>query len=230
MARKAPRRTAERILEAALDLFNRLGEPNVSTTAIAAHLGISPGNLYYHYPAKEEIVNALSQRHAQDLREQLQAAGEARDVAAACTFVQALLQHLWEHRFVYRDINDLMSRNRALEDLLPHLLHEIRQALVRMLRALQGAGVLEIDAPAIDPTVTNMLVVLTYWASFEFVQDPRGAQDPRELADALRRGAGQVLHALAPYLQVDSRKQLPAMPPPRAKTAAAGPCGEAPQG
>ncbi len=59
MARKAPRRTAERILEAALDLFNRLGEPNVSTTAVAAQLGISPGNLYYHYLAKEEIVNAL---------------------------------------------------------------------------------------------------------------------------------------------------------------------------
>ncbi len=45
MARKAPRRTAERILEAALDLFNRLGEPNVSTTAVAAQLGNSPGNL-----------------------------------------------------------------------------------------------------------------------------------------------------------------------------------------
>ncbi|NTV88570.1 MAG: TetR/AcrR family transcriptional regulator, partial [Burkholderiaceae bacterium] len=49
---KKPRRTAERILEVTLDLFNRFGEPNVSTTLISAELGISPGNLYYHYPDK----------------------------------------------------------------------------------------------------------------------------------------------------------------------------------
>ena len=47
MAKKAPRRTAERILEVTLELFNRFGEPNVSTTLISADLGISPGNLYY---------------------------------------------------------------------------------------------------------------------------------------------------------------------------------------
>ena len=58
MVKKAPRRTAERILEVTLDLFNRFGEPNVSTTLIAGALGISPGNLYYHFPAKDELVNA----------------------------------------------------------------------------------------------------------------------------------------------------------------------------
>jgi hypothetical protein len=45
-----------------LDLFNRFGEPNVSTTLISAELRISPGNLYYHYPAKDELINALFDR------------------------------------------------------------------------------------------------------------------------------------------------------------------------
>ena len=63
MARKAPRRTAERILEVTLDLFNRFGEPNVSTTLIAAELEISPGNLYYHYPAKDARINTLFDRY-----------------------------------------------------------------------------------------------------------------------------------------------------------------------
>ena len=52
MVKKAPRRTAERILEVTLDLFNRFGEPNVSTTLISAELRISPGNLYYHTPPR----------------------------------------------------------------------------------------------------------------------------------------------------------------------------------
>ena len=52
MVKKAPRRTAERILEVALELSNRFGEPNVSITLISAEPGISPGNLHYHYPQK----------------------------------------------------------------------------------------------------------------------------------------------------------------------------------
>ena len=57
---KKPRRTAERILEVTLDLFNRFGEPNVSTTLISAELGISPGNLYYHFRNKDQIVERLT--------------------------------------------------------------------------------------------------------------------------------------------------------------------------
>ena len=73
MAKKAPRRTAERILEVTLDLFNRYGEPNVSTTLISSELNISPGNLYYHYPAKEELVTALFNRYEGALNELLDA-------------------------------------------------------------------------------------------------------------------------------------------------------------
>ena len=72
--KKKPRRTAERILEVSLDLFNRFGEPNVSTTLISAELEISPGNLYYHYPAKDELINALFDRYEKALGELLQAA------------------------------------------------------------------------------------------------------------------------------------------------------------
>jgi AcrR family transcriptional regulator len=43
MVKKAPRRTAERILEVTLELFNRFGEPNVSTTLISCRAGHQSG-------------------------------------------------------------------------------------------------------------------------------------------------------------------------------------------
>src|SRR3954462_7536465 len=100
MARKAPRRTAERILEVALDLFNRFGEPNVSTTLIATELGISPGNLYYHYPAKDGLVNAPFDRLDQALSELLGAADGVRHIEDAWLFFHVLFEAIWQHRFV----------------------------------------------------------------------------------------------------------------------------------
>ncbi len=111
MAKKAPRRTAERILEVTLDLFNRFGEPNVSTTLISSELNISPGNLYYHYPAKEELVTALFNRYETALDELLDAAPGVHDVEDAWFFMHTLFELVWQYRFLYRDLNDLLSKS-----------------------------------------------------------------------------------------------------------------------
>ena len=52
-------KTRDRILAAALELFNQQGERKVTTNHIAAHLGMSPGNLYYHFKNKQEIIYEL---------------------------------------------------------------------------------------------------------------------------------------------------------------------------
>lgn len=54
--------TKNRILDAALALFNERGAGYVTTNHIAEALGISPGNLYYHFRNKAEIVRALFAR------------------------------------------------------------------------------------------------------------------------------------------------------------------------
>jgi AcrR family transcriptional regulator len=208
MATKAPRRTAERILDVTLDLFNRFGEPNVSTTLISSELEISPGNLYYHYPAKEELINALFDRYDAALTPLLNAADGVRDVEDAWFFLHTLFERLWQYRFLYRDLNDLLSRNRKLETAFQRVLKDKTRALRALLAGMGRSGAVHIDAQETGPVATSMVVLLTYWLSFEYVRDPRHALEPGTAQQALLRGAHHVLHLLVPYLEPAQRAHL----------------------
>lgn len=211
MVKKAPRRTAERILEVTLELFNRFGEPNVSTTLISAELGISPGNLYYHYPAKEELINSLFDRFERALNELLNASDGVRDVEDAWFFMHTLFEIIWQHRFLYRDLNDLLSKNRRLETHFQTVLKNKTRAVKTMLDGMSRSGSIRIDSREIESTATSMVVVLTYWLSFEYVRDPRRALEPENAQSALLRGAQHVLNLLAPYLEQGQRMHLLAL-------------------
>ena len=56
-----------------------------------------------------------------------------------------------------------------------------------------------------------MVVVLTYWLSYEYVRDPRRALEPESAAAALNRGAFHVLSLLVPYLEPAAREHLMAL-------------------
>jgi len=208
MATKKPRRTAERILEVTLDLFNRFGEPNVSTTLISSELNISPGNLYYHYPAKDELINALFSSYERQLSELLGAADNVRHVEDAWLFLHMLFELILQHRFLYRDLNDLLSKNRKLETHFQEVLASKVEAMRHLLSGLQMGGALKMSPAEAGPTAEAMVVLLSYWLSYEYVRDPRRALEPEAAGQALMRGAFHVLSLLLPYLEPASREHL----------------------
>jgi len=75
--------------------------PTSAPTLISAELKISPGNLYYHYPAKEELINALFGRYEKALDELLRAADGVRNVEDAWLFFHMLFELIWQYRFLY---------------------------------------------------------------------------------------------------------------------------------
>ena len=216
MAKKAPRRTAERILLTTLDLFNRYGEPNVSTTLISAELNISPGNLYYHYPSKDELVNTLFGQCDTALQELLGAAEGVRDVEDAWFFFHSLFELIWQYRFLYRDLNHLLSRNRRLETHFPAILMRKRTAVRQILDTL-ASGENKAALPTAEEErsrnagAASIVVVLTYWLSYEYVLNPRGAMEPANAEDALVQGAYHVLGMLAPHVHPQSQAHLQAL-------------------
>ncbi|WP_119157288.1 TetR/AcrR family transcriptional regulator [Caldimonas tepidiphila] len=211
MTQKKPRRTAQRILEVTLELFNRFGEPNVSTTAISAELDISPGNLYYHYPAKDALVNALFDRFEAALGELLDTAAQVRSVDDAWRFFHAELGLIWSHRFLYRDLNDLLSRNRRLETHFPRVLQRKTRAAQTVIESLAHHAGLRLPSDGAADLATALVLGLSYWLSHEYVRDPRHALEPANAPLALQRGTAHVAGLLLPHLEAPQRQRLQAL-------------------
>lgn len=211
MVKKAPRRTAERIQAAALQLFNRFGEPNVATTLIASDMGISPGNLFYHYASKEALVNALFDSYQAEMRVLLPAATDVRDLEHSWFFMHSLFELVWCYRFIYRDLNDLLSKNRHLEDQMKDILSLKETAFAQLLAQLGAAKLLQQNASERMHCATHMVVLLTWWLSYEYVRNPRHALEDANAQQGVLHGAQQVLSLMLPYLSPAPKAQLQAL-------------------
>jgi hypothetical protein len=77
-----------------------------------------------------------------------------------------------------------------------------------LLDSMMRTGAVHMDAREGEATATSMVVVLTYWLSYEYVRDPRNALEPASAQAALLRGAYHVLSLLMPYLEPGQRAHL----------------------
>lgn len=208
---KAPHRTVRRILETALGLFNRFGEPNVSIATLTAELGMSPGNLYYHFASKEDILSALVQEYRQSLGPTFAAAAAVQNAEDAWLFFHSLFESVWQYRFLYRDLNDLLSKSRPLELTFQDVFRGKTRAVQELFAALRRAGILVFAPEEMVPVATAISVLLTYWLSHESAREPRRMLDWKYATQAFLRGAAQVLSLLLPYLQPEASVQWRAL-------------------
>lgn len=209
MQPKAPRRTRERILELSLRLFNDFGEPNITTTVIAEEMNISPGNLYYHFRNKDDIVNSIFAQFEAEIGRMLAVPADRRpNIEDVWLYLHLMFELVWRYRFFYRDLSDLLSRNRKLELHFKQILaHKVKVAQ-QLCLGLRADNALEADDMQIDALATNMVVVATYWLSYEYVRNPRNYTEQQAMAEALARGCYQVISLIGPYLRGEPRERF----------------------
>jgi AcrR family transcriptional regulator len=203
MEAKPKRRTRERILELSLTLFNDFGEPNTTTTIIADEMNISPGNLYYHFRNKDEIVNSIFADFEKQMDALLAVPGQRKvSVEDVWLYLHLVFELMWKYRFIYRDLNDLLSRNRIIETHFKRILDDSTRVALLLGEGMRAAGELAASDAELKSLSTNMVLVATYWLNFEYVRNPRKPVD----SAAMGRGAYQMMSMVAPYLQGDARR------------------------
>jgi len=195
-------RTRGRILGEALALFNERGEANVTTGTIAGSLGISPGNLYYHFRNKDEIVaelmRALEARMAIEPVVAPDAPGAIEDL---WLYLHLTLEAIWEFRFVYRNLDDLAARDRRLRERFNRIAGRKYRGVVALCEGLARVKAMRASPEEIRTLALNVLVVATYWLNFRSLRGRGGEAD-------LGLGAHQVMSLIAPYLVGDARRHL----------------------
>ncbi|MCG6117805.1 MAG: TetR/AcrR family transcriptional regulator [Aquimonas sp.] len=197
------RDTRERILEASLTLFNARGEPNVSTNHIADELEISPGNLYYHFRNKDDIIEQLFARFETRMDSALGPAPERQPTLEDIWLqLHAVYECIWDYRFIYRDLVDLTSRNRKLRMHFARIFKRSSDNAVQIMRGLVRAEVMRASADEIEATAGNILLIATFWLNYSAV---RGEHDERA---AINRGIQQVMMLIAPFLRDAERLHL----------------------
>ncbi|MEP9320148.1 TetR/AcrR family transcriptional regulator [Pseudomonas sp. LABIM340] len=188
----APRiNTRDRIAQASLELFNAQGERSVTTNHIAAHLGISPGNLYYHYRNKQVIIAQLFAEYESHVDQFLHLPeGRALTVEDKTFYLEALLAAMWHYRFLHRDLEHLLDSDPELAAGYRSFARRAMDNAKGIYRGFVDAGILQMDEPQLEALTLNAWIILTSWVRYLCTT----REVANDLSEALmRRGIYQVL-------------------------------------
>lgn len=198
-------KTRDRILQTSLQLFNEHGEPRITTNHIADELDISPGNLYYHFRSKDEIIELLFQQFERRMDTALQTpARRVPDMEDMWLYLHLVFESIWEYRFIYRDLDNILSRNKKLRTHFRRILERKINTAAAICKGLVEAGVMNATSEDIAALTRNIAVVATYWLNFQSVRaSPSAAPDE---SSNLGLGVYQVLSLVAPFLNSEARR------------------------
>ncbi|HRN61098.1 MAG TPA: TetR/AcrR family transcriptional regulator [Luteimonas sp.] len=197
------RDTRQRILDCSLAMFNTQGEPTVTTNHIADEMEISPGNLYYHFRNKDDIIEQLFARYEARMDEALTPPdGRLPGLEDIWLQLHLVFECIQDYRFLYRDLLEILSRNRRLRIRFARILKRADDRVHAVMRGLSQADVIRAAPAEIDAAATNLLVLATFWLNYAAV---RGDRDEHR---AIRDGIVQVMMLLSPFLRDAERVHL----------------------
>jgi AcrR family transcriptional regulator len=189
--------TRDKILNAALTLFNEHGTAAVSTNHIAAEIDISPGNLYYHFRNKEDIISALFERlfAAWDKTFQLPS-GRRPGLTDFETMIAGNYQIIWEYRFIYRELAALLRNDPDLHARYLEVRHSGYRGFVALIDAFANAGILKRpDSPGELMALTELCWIVSELWPVNLELSGRDLDDT-----GIKEGITLMQHLFRPYM------------------------------
>jgi len=191
-------KTRDKIIQASIELFNEQGERNVTTNHIAAHLGISPGNLYYHFRNKEDIILSIYEEYARNLLLETfpQVSPDIKPLDAIILYMDAVFQALMKFRFFYANLPVLLAKNPLLHEKYVEVQDLISNRVSEMLVSLRDADMMKFDDEELSDIVSILRLINTFWLSFHQTQNKNTEINDSVFYD----GVLKILVMIRPYI------------------------------
>ncbi|MCB0595718.1 MAG: TetR/AcrR family transcriptional regulator [Lewinellaceae bacterium] len=190
-------KTKERILEAALRQFNDIGTDQATVRSIAEEVGISHGNLCYHYKNTDVLIEALYDRLVEDLEEPVRISQQAdAGLAGILRSTETTFRLLHKYRFLLLDFVRIMRRIDPIREKFRNLMQLRRRQFHAAFQHLIAKGLMREEwlPGQYDHLITNMLILGDNWIpNAEIHFDGKGEKVIRYYLEAFLGG-------LAPYL------------------------------
>lgn len=173
------KQTKDKILEKSLMLFNERGVSNVSLRNIACEMGISVGNLQYHFKKREEITIALYFQlvetidHSMNLENISSFSGEKLNVLFGISKV--MLTSFFEYRFFFLDFNAIVNQHPTIKTHYKGLMQKREQQFFAFITDLIEADLMrkEVLPNEYKNLFLRIQVLSDFWMSSATVQSKK---------------------------------------------------------
>ncbi|WP_413289115.1 TetR/AcrR family transcriptional regulator [Bdellovibrio sp. HCB337] len=195
-------KTKERILLTSIDLFNRSGVVAVTTNHIAKAMDISPGNLYFHYDNKEEIIIELFKRMCKETYQIWRfRKGSSKNPLA---FIDENFELYWKYRFFHREMYSLRRKDIALANMWRNHVQKMMKLMEVLYRrwVREGKMVQIKDADEMQYISETLLAMATTFLQFfESAEKTPGKR-------SVERGKRHLARLLWPYTAGESKDEF----------------------
>ncbi|SJN58428.1 Biofilm operon icaADBC HTH-type negative transcriptional regulator IcaR [Vibrio ruber DSM 16370] len=198
-------KTKDRIIFAALELFNELGERTVTTNHIAAHIQISPGNLYYHFRNKQEIVRAIFELYSSELLERFAPPhGHKESLSLLKHYLDSIFTLMWKYRFFYANLPEILQRDEDLHKSYIAVQEKLRHNLVSIVNRFIEIELIEIADSEMESFVTTLHMITASWLSYRAAM----SQKAQVTEEVIHQGMLHVIAVVKPRATVGGAEQL----------------------
>lgn len=194
-------RTRDRIVAAARALFNEQGFGAVTTAALAAHCGMSEGNLWYHFKTKRDLMEAVADQFAAtiDARLELRPDPIGDGIADYARLIGSLMEEFRLFRFLYRDQAAYGEHAPVIARRAPEWIEGTFAQIEAHLARLVDEGRLDWPRAGLRDLSINATIILRY-----------GLEHYRELGEPTGTGTGAVRRAMERHLTLFQHALEPA--------------------
>lgn len=157
--------TREKILERAAEMFNAQGVEVVTTRHIGAAMGISQGNVHYHYPTKNAILEALFAAFLEAIRKAERFDGSAMSASDVHGSMTDALGIMYRYRFFFRDNHVVWRRLPEIGVQTKLLLANKQQEIRQLIAAFRSSAVIraEISNSQMDFLAEQFVFTISAW-------------------------------------------------------------------